>query len=426
MKRKLPSPTPRLLVFTAGGIGLGLVGWGLMHWVSSVGIATMPAGDFVREGAGNPQEPQSAASIAPSQPRGRIRTVMGTPADGPAMVAAGNPRTALATPGGLVGRLSAVVLSDGSLTRDVADCWHEGFQQLVQQGPAAVPAIREYLVAFTDVSFGPAGMRKLGHSSARTALIEAIAQIGGPEALALTLDILRLTAEPPEIALLAANLERLAPDQPNWRDEALQAARESLTLAAGSQPGDQDVAPLFEVLNRYGGASAVPDLEQASGNWNYYAAMAFAQLPDSAGVPSLVKMAKEQKGTIPFQMLAQLATENPEARTALLDLAGLKTIPASAWPHLQSVLEGQRFHFADSVFDESGDTASLNGMNMVHIAKGNQNYYLTTDATRLSKEHLDQQTALVNALAAVAKDDPAATRALEGARASLTTARPSP
>ncbi len=403
-------------------MGLGLVGWGLMHWVSSAGIGIMPAGDFVREGAGNPQLPEPAAAIAPFQARGRIRPVMGTPADGPAKVEAGNPKTALATPQGLVGRLSAVVLSEGSLTREVTENWNKDFRLLVEQGPAALPAIRDYLMAFNDVSFGPAGVRKLGYDSARTALFGALAEIGGPEALAQTLEMLRLTAEAPEIALLAANLERLAPDEHSWREEATQAARESLALAAGHPTTDRDVAPLFEVLNRYGGASTVPDLEQASGNWRYYAAMTLAQLPDGAGVPSLVQMAEEEQGIIPFQMLAQLAAENAEARTAFLELAEAKAIPASAWPHLQPVLQGQRFHFADSVFDESGETASTDGMNMVHIAKGNQNYYLATDATRLTKEHLDQQTALVNDLAAVAQDADA-TKALEVTRAALAAAR---
>ena len=240
--------------------------------------------------------------------------------------------------------------------------------------------------------------------------------------MALTLEMMRQTAEPPEIALLAANLEQLAPDQPGWRAEALQAARESLTLAAAGPPKDQDVAPLFEVLNRYGGASAVPDIVEATRHWNYYAPMALAQLPDSAGVPSLIRMAQEQNGPIAFQLLTQLAGADREARRALLDLAGAKMIPPSAWPHLQPLLQGHQFHFSDSVFDESGDTASLDGMKMVHVAKGNQNYYLTTDATRFSKNHLDQQTALVDALAAVV-EDPGATTVLDEAKTALATAQ---
>ena len=414
-----PSSFPSVFV-VAGGIGVVLV-WGWMSLLSSPGSRTTALDASVGKAAGNAQPPNLAAAPS-SQPGGRFRATKGSPPQAAAIAGAASPESGSPAPQGLVARLSGMGMSDVSLTPEVVDHWHRGFQQLVQQGPAALPAIRDYLMAFTDVSFGPEGLQKLGHGSARTALIAALAQIGGPEAMALTLEMMRLTAEPPEIALLAANLERLAPDQPHWRGEATQAARESLTLAAGKPTTEQDVAPLFEVLNRYGGASTVPDLEQASGNWNYYAAMTLAQLPDGAGVPSLVHMAQEQKGIIPFQMLAQLATENVEARTALLELAGANTIPASAWPHLQPVLQGQRFHFADSVFDESGDTASTDGMNMVHIAKGNQNYYLATDASRLSKKHLDQQTALVDDLVAVV-EDPAATQALEGARAALTSAR---
>lgn len=371
------------------------------------------------------QDPKPAAAGASPQPRGRSRSVKSTRLNTPPVDEAGKLGTSRSHAQDLVTRLGRVDLSGASLTPETADRWRGEFQQLVQQGPSALPAIREYLMSFADVSFGSAGLRQLGHASARTSLIGALAEIGGPEALALTLEMLRLTAEPPEIALLAANLERLAPDQAHWRGEATQAAREALALAACRPPGDQDVAPLFEVLNRYGGASAVPHLELVSGNWNYYASMALAELPDGAGVSSLVRMAQEQKGTIPFQMLVQLAPENAKARTALLEMAKTKTIPDSAWPHLQSVLQGQRFHFADSVFDESGDTATHHGMNMVHIAKGNQNYYMATDANRLSKEHLDQQTALVNDLAAVVQG-PTATKVLEAAKTALTAARPAP
>jgi len=53
--------------------------------------------------------------------------------------------------------------------------------------------------------------------------------------------------------------------------------------------------------------------------WNYYAVIALAQLPDGAGVPSLIRMAQEENGYGPLQMLAQLASDNPDARTALLD-----------------------------------------------------------------------------------------------------------
>lgn len=409
------------LVSGAGAIAVALIGWEWMCFHGFPGTTTKSLGGFPGEGARRAQDPKLAPA-ALIQPGGRMRPVTGAPPTAPAIAGAGNPDTGNAMPRALVARVADMGLLEEALTREVVDHWQEAFQQLVEQGPAAVPAIRAYLEAFVDVSFGPSGVQKLGHASARTALIEALAQIGGAEAVALTLEMLRLTAEPPEIALLAASLERLVPDEPNWRGEATQAARETLKLAAANPPSDQDVAPLFEVLNRYGGDSAVPDLEQASETWRYYAAMALAQLPDGAGVASLVRMAQEQKGIIPFQVLAQLATENAEARTALLELAGANKISASAWPHLQPVLQGLRFHFADSVFDETGDTASTDGMNLVHIAKGNQNYYLTTDASRLTKEDFDQQTALVDDLAAVAQD-PTATEALEGVRAALIAAR---
>ena len=422
MNREFCTPRLRWLVFTVGGIVLLSAVWQLTQLRDPAGLGNTAPRAFPADGVRKPQDGKAGGTTAAPPTRSRIRTLKGPPQDAPPIGRPVDSAGLIPTPQKLVARLSHLDLSGGPLTREVAALWQEDFRQLVQRGPAALPAIRAYLETFTDVAFGPAGMRKLGHGSARTALIGALVEIGGSEALAVTLEMMRLTAEPPEIALLAANLERLAPEQPDWRGAATQAAREALTLAASGPPGDQDVAPLFEVLNRYGGISAVPHLEQASGNWNYYASMALAQLPDGAGVPSLVRMAQEQKGTIPVQMLAQLATANPVARNALLELAGMKMIPSSAWPHLQSVLEGQQCHFSDSFFDESGDTASLNGMTMVHIAKGNQNYYVTMDATRLSNEHIDQQMGLVDALEEVV-EDPGAAMVLKEAKRALTLAR---
>lgn len=314
----------------------------------------------------------------------------------------------------LVARLSTLDLSSGRVTQEGMTDWTESFQQLVQHGAAAVPAIREFLAKNADFDFGPSGWRMLGYPSARAALFEALAQIGGSEALALTLDTLRTTAAPREIALLARNLEKMSAEEPQYPEEAVQAARETLEMAASGRLEDRDVAPLFEVLNKYGAGATVQDLEQASKQWNYYAVIALAQLPDGAGVPSLIRMAQEQRGYGPLQVLAQLASEYPDARAALLEQARLNQIPASAWPYLQSVLAGHRFHFVDSFFDESAATASRSDLQVVHIAYGNQNYYMETDATRLSPEQINEQMGLIEELLAVAQD-PAAAQALRGA-----------
>jgi hypothetical protein len=77
----------------------------------------------------------------------------------------------------------------------------------------------------------------------------------------------------------------------------LNAVHEALGMAANKNLEGSGVGPLFEALQKFGGPSAVPDLEQATGQWKYYATMALAQLPDGAGIPSLIQMAQDGAGS---------------------------------------------------------------------------------------------------------------------------------
>ena len=210
----------------------------------------------------------------------------------------------------------------GLLPEEQAAAWRTNLQQLVEQGATAVPAIREFLLQNTDFDFGPDGQQVLGYPTARTAMFDALAQIGVPLAVAALTEVLQTTADPREIALLGQSLEKLEPGL--HQQQAVDAARQSLAMATeGNLPG-RDVAPLFEVLQKYGGSSAVTDLEQGARQWNYYATIALAQLPDGAGIPSLVQMADGENAgarTAAFQMLAQAASHSFYARAALLDRA---------------------------------------------------------------------------------------------------------
>jgi hypothetical protein len=318
----------------------------------------------------------------------------------------------------LVARLCRWDESVDLLNPESVSHWRQNLLELVQHGTDAVPAIREFLEKNIDLDFGLPGWQLLGYPSARVALFDVLTQIGGPEAAALMLDTLRTTAVPREIALLARNLEGLAPEDPQYRDEAMQSARRTLNMAASGNLEGRDVAPLFEVLRKYGGVGLAQELEQANEHWNYYGAMALAQLPEGAGVPSLIRLAQEQKGSVPLQMLAQLAFQYPAARAALLEQARLNQISSSAWPYLQSVLAGDRFRFVDSVLDETGATVNRPEMQWVHIDTGNQNFYKAPDSSSLAPDQLTQQLDLVDALLAVTQD-PAASRHLTQTRATL-------
>src|SRR2546427_6805277 len=135
-----------------------------------------------------------------------------------------------------------------ALTQEQTAHWKQSLGQLVQEGASAVPAMREFLARNVDMDFGPDLSQILGYSSVRTAMFDALQQIGGPEALSLMLETLQTTSDPREIALLARSLDQQAPAQ--YRQQALSATRETLAMAADGKLDGRDVGPLFEVLQR--------------------------------------------------------------------------------------------------------------------------------------------------------------------------------
>src|SRR5206468_442210 len=126
-----------------------------------------------------------------------------------------------------------------ALTQEQTTQWKQSLGQLLQQGAAAVPAMREFLARNVDLDFGLEGSQVLGYSSVRTAMFDALQQIGGPEALSLMLETLQSTSDPREIALLARSLEGQAPEQ--YRHEAINAARGALAMAAEGKLEGRDV-----------------------------------------------------------------------------------------------------------------------------------------------------------------------------------------
>ena len=261
--------------------------------------------------------------------------------------------------------------------------WKQNLQQLIAQGPPAVAAIREFLQKNVDLDFGPGNI--LGYASARAAMFHALVQIGGAEGLAGTLQTLQTTADPREIAVLAQNLEKLAPGL--HRQEAIEASRDALAMAALGKLEGADVAPLFEVLRSYGDTSVVTDLMQAAGQWNYYSAIALAQLPDGAGIPTLIEMAQGTSGgrLNALEMLTQLSAQYPEARAALLEQAG--KISPNFWPYLTPLLAGDQYHYQDSAFDALPPEGKGAG-NSAHVVFGNQRFFMAPGVETLTTEEI--------------------------------------
>jgi hypothetical protein len=244
----------------------------------------------------------------------------------------------------------------GGLSPQKAEELKRSFKQLVQEGAGAVPAIRAYLDRFQDLDFDPAGAAKqVGYPSLRMGMLDALRQISTPEALELSLQTLQTTTDPQEIGFLAKGLERqLPPDQ--FRSVVLAAASESLEQALGGQWSGRNVAPLFEVLQKYGDEGVIGLLEKSSGKWNFYATLALAGIPSGAGIPALVRMVQEQasgavgNGDFALRPLAQAALQFPEARASLVEQARLNQVPEKAWSGIAASLVGNYIQYGNQLF----------------------------------------------------------------------------
>jgi hypothetical protein len=281
----------------------------------------------------------------------------------------------------------------------------------------------EFLEKNTDMAFGSEGKRLVGFDSARAALMDALVQIGGAEGLSATLQLLHHTGDPREVALLAQNLEKLAPEK--YRTEAVNAAREVLALAGTGKLGGADVAPLFEVMQHYGGPDVVADLEQARRQWDYYSAITLAQLPDGAGIPSLIQIAQANSdgATLALQLLAQLSG-NAEARSALLEMArrdgGISSV---AWPFLVSALAGNEYCLQNSAFVGPEGRAHPDNVSMADVKSGNQSFYSAFSRGSLTPEQINQRLSFIDELRAITAA-PAGLQALRQAADLLLTRQP--
>jgi hypothetical protein len=318
----------------------------------------------------------------------------------------------------LVAGLTALDPSRGPITREAAEQWKQNLAALTAQGVAAVPAIREFLEQNQELNFSAVpGGEQLGQSSLRSALINALQQIGGPEATGLMVDTLRGATLPSEISQLAQSLEQAAPGQ--YRQEAINAVNEVLAMAGRNQlPAGWDVGTLFKVLQTYGDASTAGSLSELQGRWRYYATMALAGMSSGEGVPMLIQEAQNPAGgsnrDFALQMLAQVATQYPEASAALLEQVKQGQIPDGAWRKIVTGLAGDQYQIGAPP-PEAGAPATLPGLKTYHIDSGNQNFY---SLPLTGEEQIAQRVALLDQLIAVAGNGPGVA-SLQTAKAGL-------
>jgi len=311
----------------------------------------------------------------------------------------------------------------GPMTPEEVAAWQENMDRIVAAGSDSVAALAEYLRGDQDTFFSAEDSQQLGFRSAREAAIEALAHVGGPVSTAVMNEALELTASPREVALLARGLEEAAPGQ--YREQALAAVRESLAMAAEKQLGGLDVAPLFEVLQTYGGPEVAADLERAAGQWGQYATLALAELPDGAGVPSLLRMATVAPDRRPhaarlqaLQVAAQLASSNDVVRAALVEQARENRIAPYLWPYLARPLSGEQAGLQNAVLQARPAATDDTRTGTVHIAGTNQNLVWARAGEGMTAEQITRQAALIAELRA-ATTNPDGRRVLDQAKALL-------
>jgi hypothetical protein len=263
----------------------------------------------------------------------------------------------------LLDRLAHLNLSGARISPAQAKEMNALFEQLRGQGAAAVPAIRDFLQSHKDVNFDAAGGAELmDYSSLRLALIDTLHQMGGPEAATAAAEALQNTTDPLEIALLSLTLEQQSPGQ--YRDVEISAANAALSQALSGNWKGGDVSALFETFQAIGDTNVAPLLKQAASKWNYYATLALAGLPDGAGIPSLIQLAKDPaitsmgSGDFALRPLAQVAMLYPDAAQALVQQASQNQIRDSAWPTVASSLAGTYIQYGNQIFGTTAPPAS--------------------------------------------------------------------
>ena len=279
--------------------------------------------------------------------------------------------------------------------------WRTNLKTLVQQGAVAVPAILEFLERNQELSFGSAA-EAFGYASLRSALISSLDEIGGPEATAALLQVMRTSALPSEIATIAGSLEKHAAGQ--YRAEEINAINDVLDLARKGQLTGQDVAPLFRALQSMGD-SGIAALDSLQKDWRYYSSIALAAVPDGQGVSTLVRelndpSADSHRG-LALEMLAEIACKNSDASVALLEAARSSQLSDALWRKIASGLAGDQYQL--SLPPPTGSGAIVTGLKTFHIESGNQNFYSLPLSSIASSEEMASRRALAQQLLASAR-----------------------
>jgi hypothetical protein len=392
-----------LPVLMAGILAIGGV---IGYWVLK-GHAPAPQPESSAQESGQTPAATTPASSEPSTIPNPAATAERVPAVVAKRRPVQTPREPAVPPAQLTATLSQIDLKQ-PITAEQAGQWKQTLQQLVQQGSAAVPAIQDFLTQNHDASATAADVAgQLGYPSLRAGLIDALAQIGGPDGAAAMLQVLQASTVPADLPLLAKDLEAQAPGQ--YQQQILDATRQQLSMAMQGGMGDNpQVGPLFQVLanEAANGANVSQDLQTYGSKWAYYSTIALASLPDGAGVSSLTQLAQNPQGnsTVAAQVLAQVSSQNPQALSSLIGMAASGQLSDHALAQLAPFLAGEQYELTPP----GGQPPE--GLQTIHMASGNQDFAAYVPAAgALTQAQIDQQVGAINQIlqALPAADDEA-------------------
>jgi hypothetical protein len=376
-------------------------------------IFTLVAFKFSRSSPTTPAQAESASLVSDNTPpdvpdaepvREHFRRP--TPSTQPATnQLAAAPQTAR-TSQQLIAEILDISSTEGPITPDKAERFKRNLEELIRQGSAAVPAIRELLekkieYGFVDVTGGD----QLGYASLRASLIDALKQIGGPEAQGAMVQVLQTSALPSELLAIANNLDQDAPGQ--YREQILNAARESLAIAATNQYANVELGPAFRILQNYGAANTTAEVAQNEPA-NFNNAINLANMPEGKGLAALVQMAANSSSasgqTIAAEMIAQMAGQNSKAVDALMQMAQNGQISNGTWEKLAPILGGDQFQAGNPPQSSSSDP------------NASQNPGFTVINNVTTPDDINQRIALIDKFLGTVPSDSAAAASLRNQR----------
>jgi hypothetical protein len=327
----------------------------------------------------------------------------------PTKQSAAAPATIARTPQQLVAEMLEISAVDGPITAEKAEKFKRNLEELIKQGSAAVPAIRELLEKKIEYDFvAVTGGEQMGYASLRASLIDALKQIGGPEAQEAMVQVLQTSALPSELLAIANNLDQDAPGQ--FREQILDAARESLAIAATNQYANVELGPAFRILQNYGAANTTADAAKNEPA-NFNNAINLANMPEGQGLAALVQMTENASSasgqTIATEMIAQMAGQNSKAVDALMQMAQNGQISNGTWEKLAPILGGDQLQTGGSPQSFSSDP------------NASQNPGFTVINNVTTSDEINQRIALIDQFLAVVPSDSAAAASLRNQRTIL-------